>query len=89
MGRIIPFSSGGWVPRGTDTQPAMLTPGELVLNKKQQAALLGGGGAKGSTVVNLTVNIDRPILKDRQSIRELTLEIAKVLPNVLEEHGAA
>src|SRR6185436_16174940 len=89
MGRIIPFTRGGFVPKGTDTVPAMLTPGELVLNKKQQAALLGGGVRKGSTVVNLTVNIDRPILKDRQSIRELTLEIAKVLPNVLEEHGAA
>ncbi len=48
----LPFSDGGIVPQylslggrtrfhplGTDTVPAMLTPGELVLNKDQQAQL--------------------------------------------------
>jgi hypothetical protein len=42
FGRIIPFASGGWVPHGTDTQPAMLTPGEVILNAAQQKRLAGG-----------------------------------------------
>lgn len=40
-GRVLPFLAG----RGTDIVPALLTPGEVVLNKKQQASLastLGG-----------------------------------------------
>jgi hypothetical protein len=33
------FAVGGFVPQGTDTVPAMLTPGELVLNFSQQRAI--------------------------------------------------
>lgn len=48
-GKVIPFPTsyfdlGGFVPRGTDTVPAMLTPGEMVLNADQQRRLLDGGG---------------------------------------------
>lgn len=42
--RAVPYSTGGpvylarggslWIPRGTDTVPAMLTPGEFVLRRK-------------------------------------------------------
>jgi hypothetical protein len=35
-GRVLHFT-----PRGTDTQPAMLTPGEVVLNAAQQRNLAG------------------------------------------------
>jgi hypothetical protein len=42
------FAGGGSVlnfrSRGTDTVPAMLTPGEMVLTPAQQRRLLGGGG---------------------------------------------
>jgi hypothetical protein len=41
-GRVLPF-----LRRGTDTVPAMLTPGEIVLNEAQQQAVgqaMGGGG---------------------------------------------
>jgi hypothetical protein len=34
--RVLPFRRGGFVPSGTDTVPAMLTPGEIVLNAAQQ-----------------------------------------------------
>jgi hypothetical protein len=30
-GRVLHFRSGGFVPHGTDTVPAMLTPGEMVI----------------------------------------------------------
>jgi hypothetical protein len=45
------FAAGGFVPSGTDTVPAMLTPGEMVLTRQQQAAWLGGGG------LQVTVNV--------------------------------
>src|SRR5579872_345278 len=49
-GNVIPFPSymkdGGFPggPRGTDTVPVWATPGEMILNKAQQAALFGGHG---------------------------------------------
>lgn len=56
--RVTPFGlqhlKGGGFARGTDTIPAMLTPGELVLNAAQQAnlgAALAGGGRGGPTLV--------------------------------------
>jgi TP901 family phage tail tape measure protein len=61
----IPHAAGGLIPldagqRGRDSVPAMLTPGEMVLNQAQQAALGGtaylarmfgfsGGGVAGGT----------------------------------------
>jgi len=53
------FASGGVVP-GTgnrDTVPAMLTPGEVVLNKEQQRALLNGGGGRSISIENVTITV--------------------------------
>ena len=47
FGRIIPFGRGGMVPfaaMGTDTVPAMLTPGEIILNAAQQRSVAGAVG---------------------------------------------
>jgi hypothetical protein len=44
-GRVLPF-----LARGTDTVPAMLTPGEIVLNAAQQQRLAGNIG--GVTIHN-------------------------------------
>ncbi len=48
---VIPFAVGGSVfaPSGTDTVPAMLTPGEIVLNAAQQKNV---AGAVGGNVAN-------------------------------------
>lgn len=55
-GRVLPFATGGFAPMGTDTVPAMLTPGEIVLNAAQQRNVAGGLGglniAAGAIVVN-------------------------------------
>jgi len=54
-----PYAKGGIVP-GTgnrDTVPAMLTPGEVVLNKSQQANLAGGMGG-------ITLNISAPLVDE-------------------------
>lgn len=45
----VVYAANGFTQRGTDTVPAMLTPGEMVLNRGQQSELFnlannGGGG---------------------------------------------
>ena len=53
------FADGGIVPgQGTgDTVPAMLTPGEVILNKAQQENLVQGMG-------NITLNISAPLVDE-------------------------
>jgi len=53
------FAQGGIVPgQGTgDTVPAMLTPGEVILNKAQQENLVQGMG-------NITLNISAPLVDE-------------------------
>ena len=63
---IFGFASGGIVPKpgqkpkffanGTDSVPAMLTPGEMILNEEQQATAFGGGG---SGTASLEAKVDR------------------------------
>jgi len=54
------FAQGGIVPgQGTgDTVPAMLTPGEVILNKAQQENLVGGMGG------GITINISAPLVDE-------------------------
>ncbi len=33
-GGVATYAGGGFAPKGTDTVPAMLTPGEFVVNRK-------------------------------------------------------
>ncbi len=51
-GRVLPFAHGGRVPSGSDTVPAMLTPGEIVLNAAQQRNVAGSLGG------NITINVN-------------------------------
>jgi hypothetical protein len=63
FGRIIPFASGGKV--GTDTVPAMLTPGEIVLNAAQQKRLANGLTSDGRRYSEL-----QALRKDLQAQRD-------------------
>jgi len=66
---IFGFASGGIVPKtgqkpqyfatGTDTIPAMLTPGEMILNEDQQSAVFGGG--RTTDTAALETKVDRLI----------------------------
>lgn len=65
--------AGGWMPRGTDIVPAMLTPGELVVTASQQealhsnaAALMAGAnaGGGGGTLVVQTVMRDGSVIAE-------------------------
>ena len=66
MGGVVPkyFASGG-LSRGTDTIPAMLTPGEFVINKNSANNLgvnnlnkLNNGESLGGSVYNYSVGIN-------------------------------
>lgn len=57
---VVPkFARGGIVPGSgnQDTVPAMLTPGELILNQAQQDNLAGGMG-------NITINVTAPLVDE-------------------------
>jgi hypothetical protein len=67
-GFIRYLAGGGFLPRGTDTVPAMLTPGELVLNAAQQRTLAGQlHDGKGSNDQELT-----------RVVREMAAEIVSL-----------
>ena len=69
--RGLKFAQGGIVPgQGTgDTVPAMLTPGEVILNKAQQENLVGGMG--------VTINIQGGIVQEDYVVNELLPAINK------------
>ena len=73
-GGIVPkaqyLAGGGFAggPKGTDTVPAWLTPGEMVLNRDQQNAL---GGSMGNTVnqtINISGNVDDRAIQQIQAV---------------------
>jgi gas vesicle protein len=66
------YLAGGWAPMGSDTVPAMLTPGESVLTVAQTRAAGHTGG--GTVVVKI----------DRRTLAEL---IVPVLPGVVREYS--
>jgi len=73
----VNLATGGIVTGGTagrDSVPAMLTPGEIVLNKKQQLSLLHGGGG-GLTV---TVNAPNARILDQAFVRDLSRELNRL-----------
>jgi hypothetical protein len=69
------FAYGGIVPGvgGTDTVPAMLTPGEVVLNP-----------ARGQGMGGTTVNIYNPSVRDDSDITDIVTQIKRALGRDLE-----
>ncbi len=73
----IVYASRGFQPKGTDTVPAMLTPGEMVLTRDQQKALGGMG--------TLTININNPVVMNDDDIIE---RIGNPIMRVFKQHFA-
>ena len=60
-GNLLYFRRGGFVPRGTDSVPAMLTPGEMVIARDTVKQIARGGGASSVTVnMNIAGYLDNP-----------------------------
>lgn len=90
-GKLMGFASGGMVPNiqrfaagGTvDTVPAMLSPGEFVVNRDSAQKNLGllqsinSGSGGGGTTINLTIN--GGFLGDDKSARQLAKAIDEQL----------
>jgi hypothetical protein len=87
-GRVLRFDSGGMVPRGTDTVPAMLTPGEMVLPTKAVTRLMRGDwpGGGGGITVNLGENSVN--VSGVRSERELQDQLGRVMWDALKRRGA-
>ena len=71
------FASGG-MARGTDTVPAMLTPGEMVLTKEQQMGMMGEQQKAGDTY---NFNIEAT---DAQSFKKMLSQDPKFLHNIAQ-----
>ena len=72
FGGGLKFADGGIVPGigNQDTVPAMLTPGELILNQAQQENLAGSGG--------VTINIGGNLIGEESFVRDTLIpEIEK------------
>ena len=75
-GGVVYAAKGMFMSRGTDTIPAMLTPGEMVLTKRQQSALfssLQNGPTSGSSGRSTDERLDRLIdlLSSQQMVVQL------------------
>lgn len=88
--KALSFGGGGRVP-------AWLHEGEYVLRQSAVNRIganvldrvnRGAGVAAASAPINVTVNIDRPIVRDRQAIRELTDQIVREIPAALRRGSA-
>jgi len=70
----VVYASNGWEAKGTDTVPAMLTPGERVLtvaqNREYESTMRGGG---------ITININNPMVLDDADI------VAKIGDPIIRE----
>lgn len=74
-GRVLYFGRGGFVPRGTDSVPAMLTPGEMVIARDQVRALARGRSAGNvSVTINVAGYLDSPKVQ-RQLAQVVTDQI--------------
>lgn len=80
------FANGGTV----DTVPAMLTPGEFVVNAESTKNNMGTlqsineGGGGGSNVIN--INFSGPVMGDEQQAREFALTIDNELLKLRQEN---
>jgi len=68
------YAASGWKPRGSDTVPAMLTPGERVLTVAENAVYERGGRGGGVAVINI----------DGRRFAEV---LVPHLPNVVQEYS--
>lgn len=61
----------GYGPKGSDTVPAWLTPGEVVLNAGQQKNVsdaIGGGATYVTNTINVSGNVDQRAIDQIQSV---------------------
>lgn len=85
-GRVLYFDAGGFVPRGSDTVPAMLTPGEMVLRKESVARLVRGDWPQGG---GITVNLGENSVNiaGARNEREFEEQLGKAMVQGMKRRG--
>ena len=89
-GGMVYASRGMFVPRGTDTVPAMLTPGEFVVNRNavqrgnnlQILRAMNGRGQGGSNAVAMSNGGSVGYYQDGGSVEAAAGSLASVIPNL-------
>lgn len=78
-GGIVPeyMAAGGFGPRGTDTVPAWLTPGEMVLNAGQQAELWAMANGRRRGGGGHTFIFNGPVAGEREFVRIVRDELQR------------
>lgn len=94
-GGIVYAQNGVMIPRGTDVVPAMLTPGEFIMSRSAvnrfgqpfmdqiNSGLMPAGAGSGSTVVNVSINIENTGQLDDNFIR------SRLMPTIRNEFRRA
>lgn len=95
IGGLIYAQNGLMIPRGTDVVPAMLTPGEFIMSRSAvnrfgqpfmdqiNSGLIPAGAGSGSTVVNVSINIENTGQLDDNFIR------SRLMPTIRNEFRRA
>lgn len=95
IGGLIYAQNGLMIPRGTDVVPAMLTPGEFIMSRSAvnrfgqpfmdqiNSGLMPAGAGSGSTVVNVSINIENTGQLDDNFIR------SRLMPTIRNEFRRA
>lgn len=86
VGGIVPqhLATGGFAGSGTDTIPAMLTPGEMVLNAGQQSRMFNmlngrGSGTMAGAGANIIINMAGGYFLDRNAGEMLAESLSETL----------
>jgi Skp family chaperone for outer membrane proteins len=80
------YLAGGWVPRGTDTVPAMLTPGEGVMRREAVSRLMRGDWPQGGG--GMSISIDSVTVgSGARSEAEFEVQIGRAVVQGLKRKG--
>jgi minor tail protein len=79
----VVYAANGFAPKGRDTVPAMLSPGEMVLNKSQQANLFNMASGKSQSQgtapsINVEINVGT-MIASRGEQREFARRIQELI----------
>lgn len=85
IGRPKYLAAGGFVPRGTDTVPAMLTPGEGVLRRDAVSRLMRGDWPQGGG--SMSISIDNITVGSFESDVEAETQMGRALVRGLKRRG--
>lgn len=85
VGRPRYLSAGGFIARGTDTVPAMLTPGEGVLRRDAVSRLMRGDWPSGGS--SMSLSIDNITVGEFRSDRDAEAQIGRAMVLGLKRKG--